>query len=346
MKVGTICYATRQGIGHLPRSFYDAGVVTDVMTFRHGSRPAAEGWYPEGTVELVGRPFTGPVVEAFIKSVDLMLFFETPFDWDVLALCKRLGTKTAVVPMYECTPVRRPHEPDAWLCPSLLDCEYFLGSPFVPIPVDPPKSGWVKREEATMFVHNGGNLGLRGHKGTLELLKATRHVKSPDFMLTVRAQDEKGLKALVDQCPWVKADPRVSIEPGEVDEARLFEGFDVFIMVEKYNGLSLPLREARAAGMVVVTTDRFPTNTWLPRGPLIPVKSYSAQRVGGAYNPYQEAYATPEAIAETIDRVIDMTGPEVEEYSESGRDWAERNSWRELKPVWADHLRRVVDGGR
>lgn len=340
MRVGTIAYATEQGIGYLPLWFYRAGVITDAMVFRHGSRPTRMEWYRPGTRELVGRPFTGLDVESFVLSCDVMLFFETPFDWQVLDLCRRLGVKTVIVPMYECTPERPPAVPDAWFCPSLLDQrDYFKNSPFVPIPV-PPDVEWVERTEARRWLHNAGNLGLRGHKGTLEILQAVRHVKNPDFRLTVRAQDVTALRAVLSRVPGVETDPRVQVFYGDVHRAHLFEYHDVFIMAEKYNGLSLPLMEARAAGMLVVTSDRFPTNTWLPAEPLIPVRDYSRQRVGGSFNGYDEARVTPEAIAETIDRLM---GTDVAQYSRDGAEWARKNSWEELKPVWKEELRKVVE---
>ncbi len=341
MRIGSIGYATEQGIGHLMKWFYDAGVITDVMVFRHGSRQSHMEWYPPGTRELVGRPFTGPDVEEFILSVDVMLFFETPFDWAVIDLCKRLGVKIVIVPMYECTPQRVPHQPDAWFCPSLLDQrDYFKRSPFVPIPV-PPDVQWTQRTRAVNFLHNAGNLGLRGHKGTLEILKAVQHVKSQEFRLVVRAQDVTSLRAVINQVPSVERDPRVTIQYGDTPREMLFSpDHDVFIMAEKYNGLSLPLMEARAAGMLVVTSDRFPTNTWLPTWPLIPVKEYSRHRVGGPYNEYDEARVTPEAIAETIDKLV---GADTAEYSLDGKKWAEETSWKRLKPVWLEELRKVVE---
>ena len=336
MRVGTICYATEQGIGHLPKDFYDAGVITDVMVFRHGSRPTRTEWYPPGTVELVGRPFGGPVVDDFLRRVDVMFFVESPFDWGFLGYCRDRGVKTVVMPMYECTPVRRPHEPDRWACPSKLDLDYFPGSPYVPVPVpDRVRLGWRQRTRIRRWLHNGGNLGLRGHKGTLEILQAMSFVKS-DIEILVRAQDTAGLRKLVDRCPGVLEDRRVTISYDPVPYDRLFPAeYDAFIMAEKYNGLSLPLAEARASGMLVVTSDRFPMNDWLPREHLIPVAGYTRERVGGPYNVYDEAHVRPEDIAATIDR---LHGLNVTEYSRSGREWAEEHSWSRLKARWLEVL--------
>ena len=333
MKVGSICYATEQGIGMLPKQFYDAGIINSVMIFRHGSRPTMKEWYPPDTIELVGRPFNGPIVEEYLKSIDVLLIFECPFDWTVLTLCKKLGTKTVIVPMYECTPAQIPVQPDKWICPSLLDVEYFPGSEFIPIPVPPIE--WQQRTTAKRFLHNGGHLGLRGHKGTLELLQAVEYVKS-DLHLTVRSQDTIGLARILQQIPKVILDnPNLSIEPGGIAYEDLFKGYDVLVAPERYNGLSLPLQEARAAGMLVMTSNRFPHNTWLPIEPLIPVASYSRQRVGGGYNSYDEARIDPKSIAFTMDQ---WYGRDITDYSLSGKTYAEENSFPALKSRWLEAL--------
>lgn len=330
-RIGSIGFSTSQGISHLMKWFYDANVITDVITFRHGSRPSHPEWYPPDTVELVGRPFNGPVVDEFLSKVDAVLFFETPFDWSFLSYCRTKGVRTVVLVMYECWPNNPGHQPDKFICPSKLDQrDYWPNSPFLQIPV-PPGIVWRQRTEARRFLHNGGNLGLRGHKGTLEILKAWRHVESP-ASLTVRAQDSAGLEQLLGMAPEVRHDPRITITKGNLDYGPgMFAGHDVFIMAEKYNGLSLPLIEARASGMLVMTSNRFPMNDWLPTEPLIPVKRYQRARVSGAYQEYDEAVVAPEAIAETVDRIF---GSDIADYSLSGKAWAQANSWDALRDQW------------
>lgn len=331
-RVGCVAYASDQGIAHIAKWMFDHGIFHEMMVFRHGSRRTHMEWYPPGTIELVGRPFSGPAVDEFLSRVDCVIFVESPFDWSFLDYCRKRGKKSAIIPMHECTPVRRPFEPDRWICPSLLDVQYFPGSEFIPVPVDP--STWRPRTKALRFLHNGGNLGLRGHKGTLELLQAVRHLKSP-LSLTVRAQDTAGLRRLLEQCPWALKDERVTIEMGEVPYERLFEDHDVLVQPERYNGLSLPLQEGRAAGMLVMTTDRFPHNSWLPSDPLIPVASTHRARISGAYLEFEECDVDPQVIAATMDA---WHGGDITGYSESGRRWAEENSWEALKPRWVKAL--------
>lgn len=369
MKVACVCYATEQGLGHLAKSFYDAGVVTDPIIFRHSHYETHYDWYPPGTPVLVNRPFAGPDVDKMLAGIDVVLFFETPWDWDFPAYCKRRGVRTAMVPMYEWWPVSKPASTfDKIIAPSLLDRDYFPGSVFVPIPVRTDL--WKLRTRCERFLHNGGHLGHRGHKGTLELIKAIPFIKSP-LHLTIRAQDTAELQGKVDQAglklievsQWYwgerhadgshyeergyvlkdKPDLRLMIGKGTLPWSDLWgddpnnhnKFFDAVVVPEKFNGISLPLAEARAAGLAVITTDRYPMNTWLPKEPLIPVKEYHKARVGGSYNEFDEATVEPEAIAAKMD---EWFGRDITQMSLDGLAWAEDNSWEKLRGRWLEAL--------
>jgi glycosyltransferase involved in cell wall biosynthesis len=107
---------------------------------------------------------------------------------------------------------------------------------------------------------------------------------------------------------------------------------DVFVFPEKFNGLSLPLQEAYASGMLVMTSHRFPMNTWLPTDPMIPVDHYERDRVAVDI---ESAVIDPKEIAETMDRWYSRS---IEEFSIKGRDWARENSWEVLGPKYLDIL--------
>lgn len=337
MRVGTVCYATTQGLGVLAKQFYDAGVITDVMIYKHpNGRSTHTEWYPEGTHVLSTRPFRGNAVERFLDDLDVVLFFETPFDWEFVRRCRERRVKTAVIPMYEWHLERPPHSMDLYINPSLLDQQYFPQGTFIPIPA---VSGiWKQRETATRFVHNSGHIGSRNHKGTEELLKAMLHVKSP-IKLTVTSQ-EQALTKLINGVPGIEDDSRVEfLIQDNLDYGNLFSHGDVYIAPEKYNGLSLPLQEAFAAGMGVMTTDRFPANTWLPNDILIPVERYGRARTMGGHLEFDEAIVSPQTIAAMIDK---WWGQGITELSNLGREWAEANSWEVLKPKYLETLGSVL----
>lgn len=340
MRVGAVSYATEQGLGRLMKSFYDAGVVTDVMIYRHphGDRPTHTEWYPPGTIQLDRKPFAGEAVERWLDDLDVVLFFETPHDWGFVGRCRERGVRTAIVPMYEWTLRNPPHKFDVTINPSLLDQQYFPYGTFLPIP--PPSGTWRRRDRALKFLHNAGHVGCRGHKGTLELLRAMRYVDS-SVELTVRCQDKAALVRLMVEA-GAGRDLRIKCCPREIPYEDLFADHDVYVAPEKFNGLSLPLQEAFAAGMMVMTTDRFPANTWLPTcddrtgmRTLIQVEAVQRATTSRGHLEFDESIVSPQRIAERID---DWYGQDISDLSLAGRRWAEENSWERLRPRWVEAL--------
>lgn len=326
MKIAALSYATDQGLGILAKSFVDAGVVTDFMVIKHDKRHNHMEWYPNA-------PFTEnhkldkAKLRAFLREMDVFLIFETPFDWELIPFCREHGVKTVLMPMYECEPKELPYQPDKFICPSLLDLDYYPDrSQFIPVPVQVP---WRLRREAKVFVHNAGNLGLRGRNGTEELLEAIPHVRSPIKLILRYQKDGKHIDC---------RDARVEIRRGTVPYADLWkdggEG-DVFLFGERFNGLSLPLQEACAAGMLVMGSNRYPMNTWLANDPLIPVTGYRRAQVSGRCNFFDEAIISPKDIAATIDA---WYGRDITELSQRGWTWARSMSWDALKPRYTAFL--------
>ncbi len=348
MKVGTLCYATDQGLGILAKSFHDAGVVTHPLVIRHGSRHTHDEWYP-GAPQCTDLSKQLWMLQDFCKSVDVMLFFETPFVWPLIDFCRENKIKTVLMPMYECMPKVLPYQPDAIINPSALDQQYYPSGTFIPVPVEGIE--WKKRERARVFVHNAGHGGLKGRNGTDEFMEAIRLVKTPAEFI-VRSQDvmRPALYAMRDHWRYVGY--------GTIPREKLYDEGDVFIFPEKFNGLSLPLQEARAAGMLVMCGDRFPMNDWLPtkvynahrkgdplffaphaRNPLIPVDHYNLNAVSGRCNEFHEAVFSPEKIAAKIDEWYDR---DISQYSQSAIEWAKSMSWEALKPRYMKFFEETI----
>lgn len=338
MKVGSIVFTTHQGLGYLARDFFNHGVVNDVMILAHGRREDHFDWYPPGTEHL---PIHyGPrSVEAFREwvkksGITHMLFFETPFNWEFIAECRDLKVKTAIMPMHECMPAMLLDTPDLWLCPSELDVQWSMlwplaGRVHIPVPV-PDDVPFGQRERARVFVHNAGNGGLLGRNGTGELLQAIQFLKS-DAKLIVRAQEPNILEAFAEHVDSGK----VTLVPHHVSFNELWSTGDVFLFPEKFNGLSLPLQEARASGMLVMATNRFPMNLWLPTEPLIPTLGTRRARCAGRLAEFDEAIIDPRNIAEKIDFWFDS---DITAYSQSALEWRKSMSWEVLKPKYLEAL--------
>lgn len=309
--VGSIVYATEQGLGYLAKDFFDNGIIHKVLIREHGSRTNFRSWYPAAAIVSTE--------EELLESCDAFLFFEEVFNWKIIVKAREAGKKTALMPMYECTRSPLPYHPDVILCPSPLDEQYFKEGRGVVVPVDVP---WRQRSRARVFVHNAGNGGLGGRNGTRELLAAMEFVKSP-IQLIVRSQ-EKFFN--------VRPDNRITYIQGTVSKKELWDKGDVFIFPEKFNGLSLPLQEAYASGMLVMAGDRFPINTWLPREPLIPVDHYKKEKIAVEF---ESAQYSPATIAATIDAWYDM---DISTFSLRGLEYAQKNSWKNLAETYREAL--------
>lgn len=303
--------ATDQGLGYLAKDFFDHGLIQKVLIHHHSSRVNHYDWYPE----------SARVNEEQLLECDVLLLFETGFNWELVRKAKAKGIKIVLMPMYECTPDPLPVEPDLIIAPSLLDSEYYSqkNSMFLPVPVNVP---FKLRTKASSFVHNAGNGGIGGRNGTKEVLEAMKHIKS-DITLILRSQVP--LK--------IPNDPRIRLEVGQIDKNELFSVGDVFLFPEKFNGLSLPLQEAFASGMAVMAGDRFPVNTWLPKEILIPVDHYTSEAI--TRRKFACAQYTPEAIATTM---LAWYNSDITKLSTKGKEFAEANSWEKLKPKYQNAL--------
>lgn len=306
-RIGAVVLATDQGLGYLAKDFYDNGLIDKVYIQPHSTRKNHFDWYKE---QDKVKNIDG------LLDCDAILMFETPFDWTIIPKARAKKVKTALMPMYECTPYPLRYVPDIILTPSDLDQQYYPQGIRVNVPV-PSGITWKLRKKTQVFIHNAGNGGLGGRNGTQELIEAMRYVKSP-IKLKIRSQFNK----------FMCNDPRVEIVKAQIPFKELYDDGDVFIFPEKFNGLSLPIQEAYASGMPIMCGDRFPMNAWLPNELLIPVKEYKQEQI---MTKFDSAVISPVDIADTIDRWYNQ---DISTFSEQGLKWSKENSWEALLPVY------------
>lgn len=107
------------------------------------------------------------------------------------------------------------------------------------------------------------------------------------------------------------ADRVVRIESVDVCElARLYFAADVFVLPSLYEGFGLPVLEAMAAGVPVVTT-----------------RCASLPEVGGEHAVYADP-PVPEALGECLRGVCNWSGRERARRVSAGREWARRFTWQ------------------
>lgn len=330
MNVGSICYPCHSGLGHLGRDFFRAGVINRVLLTPHPTYKNHDNFYPREATYAKGD------WKRFLEGLDVLLLFETALHgtWYVLERARDQKIKIVLMPMYEWSAFRPPVEPDLWLCPSLLDVDYYKDRPhaLVTVPVD---RTWKLRERAKGFVHNAGHGQRQWTKGTLEVIEAFKHTMT-DARLLLRLQpDEQRTRELYRRLRGGEGGSKITLHYGEVADEELYREGDVFINAEQYNGLSLPLQEAWASGMAVMTTDRYPANTWLPKELLLPVKRIYKDKIAVELD---RCEVDPLEIAKKVDAWYDR---DIRDLSERGREWAEQNSWEVWKPKYLNILQGI-----
>lgn len=219
------------------------------------------------------------IVDGFIKqheiapilnNTDLLLTFEIPYNYQLIAEARRRGIKTIIQNNWEFT-------------------DYLL-NPLLPLPdilmnqsywhLDDQKSKWpditeycpvpldidrfsdvyeqnINRTGKKRFLHIAGRGTHLDRNGTIDLIEAIKLIpKEIDFELVIKTQT-------VD-VPFID-DGRVIVEKSSViDEKEMYRGFDVVVMPRRYGGGCLPANESLASGLPVIMTDIDPNNKVLP----------------------------------------------------------------------------------
>ena len=169
--------------------------------------------------------------------------------------------------------------------------------------------------------------------GTALLLAALRHLPHPVRVLIRQAgrgrtapRSERIGHATVEWLPHHDG-PYWEAWPAEVD---------ALVMPRRFAGLSLPMQEAAAQGLPIITLDRAPENAWLPPAALVPARPVG--RVVTWRRRSVELWdAAPADLAARIDALTAMPALAAE-LSTASKLWAEQLAW----PRWVDTYREVL----
>lgn len=315
-KLGIVGFASNSGLGTLSREFHDNLKPSRTLLI---STKYAE--FPE-RFPGARRGMTRENIEWLLNGCDVVMVFETPGDWDIFRIARKMGKKTILMPMYECMPSVFPALPDLVLCPSKLDYKIFSRElkerclvKYLPVPVNRKRVQYLRRKKAMIFEHHAGHGGLLGRNGTYELLAAAPMLKS-------------GAKIVIYSQRRIDFDhPKVEIRVGNFKEYwDIWGSGDVFVFPHKFDGLSLPIQEALSNGMPVISTAIEPFSAWLPQDWLIPGSEHTEMRV--FQRQVEVAVVDPQRIAAMID---EWYGRDIRKDSEIANKLAEQIEWPKLK---------------
>ncbi len=289
MRIGLVTKWTASGQAIVSRQIRSAldGLGHDTFVLaRPGSGPraaaaaAAEAdpvWDQPGITQ--GSAHEMPVAEyeawASANALELVLFDEN-YQWDAVSALRESGVRTIGRFVWEyfsaehVGPAKRAYDVVYSMHLGERDryAEMGIESPYVQWGIHPElleaaegarasgKRQVASGDAAVTFYFPGSFLGRR--KPIRKVIKAFGNARGEHLRLLVNAQvprnDDKLQK-------WAKDDPRIELmledEPEEEHRAR-FASCDVCLAPSRWEGLGLPLFEATAFGMPIITNDKPP----------------------------------------------------------------------------------------
>jgi glycosyltransferase involved in cell wall biosynthesis len=199
-----------------------------------------------------------------------------------------------------------------------------------------------------------GHAGSSDRNNTSKVIAAWQYVTTP-ARLVLRSQHE---------LPPLSDDSRIGVVRGS--PANYWELWndglgDVYLHPHRWEGCGLPIYEALASGMPVMTTRWWPFVTelriagnpqseisnpkfktgWLPPSSQSLAIEVTARRPWTVFRRVTSHETTPRAIAQAVDRAY---GSDLTSASRESRDWAEAHSWRTQAKVWRQLFEDLVAG--
>lgn len=269
MRIGLIARADKTGLGIQTYEFYrhmnpDKVLVVD-LSHCSGQQPNM-AMYPGATIWHDKRYpgveiFHDPVVDEFLKDLDIVFTCETPYSYYLYAKAHEMGVKTVQQYNYEFLDYLCNQGlpfPDLLASPSTWHIEDVKRFPtrveHLPVPVNRDLLPFRRRDRLTKILHTAGTPAVEDRNGTYLLAEAMRLVKSP---VTLEIKSQKPLE--------IHGLRNTTIDYSKPDSyADLYGDHDAYVMPRKFGGLCLPMNEAVSTGMVVVSSRIPPQTSWLP----------------------------------------------------------------------------------
>jgi hypothetical protein len=324
MRLGLLAYATKTGLGYQTKAFYeqlkpDKTMVVDISVLN--GQEQFRGMYNEA-IFIEGIPNKNQI-QRFLSGLDVMLFAETPLNYDFYTIANQMGVKTVnqYNPEFFDHIVHPDHpKPDLLINPSVWKFDEIdrwakpnrVKHINLHLPVD--RNIFKYRQRTTKkIMHVAGNPATHDRNGTWDFM----HVRPNG---TVTTQNEGLAKQ-------IRARYRHSKVFTNIPSPESIYNFgDVLVLPRKYGGNCLPLNEALSCGLPVIMPDIEPNNNILPPEWLVP-----AYKVG-SFSPRTEVdiyEVDPKALADKIDEIINQW--DIAEESEKANQIAETISWQALK---------------
>lgn len=346
MKVGLVTTLNGSGLGMIGHDIILHMDVDSIFVIPHPVKGTKWKWV-DGLKTVTGSwPPTKDEIQDYLTKYtpDVLIFLEYPYNWDFPRMAHAMGIKVAWVPMLDSVGTPWLEREQVVQCISMFmaptkfahTCLTGKGYPsvYTPWPVDTEWFKFIQRKpgEKITLIHNAGYVGANltlPRKGTDLVLSAFHRVKNNGFKLIVRSQD-------VIDSPLLTG---VDYRQGELmDERSLYAVGDVYLAPSRMEGLGLPIGEAMASGMPVITTDGSPMNEKVIWKDLL-IKPASETLRGGN----TDALVIEPDLDDFVEKILGLRKFDLEESSRMMRARIEENfSWKILAPKYITVLKGLL----
>lgn len=312
----------------------DKTLVVDLS--RHSGRKPDMSMYPGATMwddavypTLKLRP--DPVIEDFLRDLDVVFTCETPYNYWLFLRARELGVKTILQFNFEFLDYSRNYlpEPDLFAAPSpwyldlVRDQLPNRNIELLPVPVDREMFPYIHRTHLGSLLHTAGTVAMEDRNGTILSAKAMDHIDD-SLLLNIRSQ-----RRIRD----IRNKRNVRFVVGPVDSpAKLYDTGDVFLFPRKFGGLCLPIQEALSCGMPIIVSDCSPQTFWVPDELRVPATKVKTVETRNTIDVWE---CDPVDIASKILWLRDNPD-KVAEYSLWADQWAQEHSWERMGKMYND----------
>lgn len=342
MRFGLVARADDRGLATMTRDFYRHMAPDRVLLVREpgaerqGFRPHLD-WYPDATVvHFTEGTFPEQVVRDWLEGLDVIYSAETMYDERLYGWARDAGCRTVLHVMPELFPASPAVLPDAIWAPTSWRLDTLpAGARVVPVPVATDRFEGISTpgDGPLRVLHVAGHRAMADRNGTQAVTRAVRMLRQRAHV-TIVGQDGR-LPRLSGRAPTVT----VSSKPGGCENYwDLYRDQDVLLMPRRYGGLSLPVQEAMAAGLVPILPDVAPNGDW----PAVLTAASWRGHIITAAGTLRLAHSDPSDLAAAVD-LLATDRDLLAAHRARALEWAEAHSWDSLAPTYRTELERACD---
>lgn len=276
-KLGLISYVNHSGLGSIAASFRKHLPLDSQFIIKHPIKDVPGEPYDIGIPHTFGD--LEPTKEQLNEYLDvckpeIVIVVETPFNFDFFQIMYDKGIKVVLIPMIDSIEVKRfiPYEKYIDLVINFTKVgqgiyeKQLIGSDIngihIPYPIDTEYFCLDSNDTHYTFLHSEGYGGAGFRKSTDLVFSAFQQLSYVYKNISMKVNSQVGEK----EHSQLRSIKGVIINSKEIDEAKItYEEGKIYIAPSRREGLGLPILEAMACGLPVITTDAPPMNEWFSK---------------------------------------------------------------------------------